>query len=196
MSLNKKDRKKRKKQIKKILEDIFIDEFSNEYTKTSFSKTFIEAVIRKQFPTALWHKDIYPIFLNGRNKLYKSYNGHDGYTKFINIDILDEREECEKKYERLMTEMCENRELPVFLDRDVKEYRIIYDLSIFEQIFGDILVSEVKCVKKRVSMMAKTGAILPSGRDSRDILRNTLRPLREIEFKESKPNGGIKNAHD
>lgn len=195
MSLNRKERKKRKKKIKKVLEEIFIDDFSNEYTKTSFSKAFIEAVVIKEFPSALWQKDIYPIFLNGRNKLYKSYNGHEGYSKFINIDILDEREECEKKYERLMSEMCENRELPVFLDRDVKEYRIIYDLYIFEQVFGDILVSEVKCVKKRISMMAKTGAKLPSGKDSRDLLRTTLSPLREIEFKESKSTEVLKNAH-
>ena len=83
-----------------------------------------------------------------------------------------------------MSEMCNNRELPVFLDKDVREYRIIYNLSIFEQVFGDLLVSEVKTVKKRISIMAKTGAKLPSGRDSRDLIRNTLKPLRELEFKE------------
>lgn len=196
MSLDRKERKKRKKVIKQILEKIFIDDISKEYTKTSYSKRFIEAVVNKEFPLVEWQSDIYPIFLAGRNKLYKSYNGHDGYAKFINIDILDEREECKKKYERLMAEMCENRELPVFLDRDVKEYRIIYDLNIFEQVFGDILVSEVKCVKKRISMMAKTGAKLPSGKDSRDLLRLTLNPLREIEYKESKPNEVIKSANN
>ena len=180
-----KERKKRKKAIKRILESIFIDDFFNEYTKTSYSKGFIEARIHKEFPSALWHKDIYPILLSGRNKLYKSYNEYDGYAKFINVDVMDEREECKKKYEKLMKEMCENQELPVFLDRDVKEYRIIYNLSIFEQIFGDLLVTEVKTVKKRISIMAKTGAKLPSGRDSRDLIRNTLKPLRELEFKES-----------
>lgn len=180
-----KERKKRKKVIKEILENIFIDDFFNEYTKTSYSKGFIEAKVHKEFPSALWHKDIYPILLSGRNKLYKSYNEYDGYAKFINVDVMDEREDCEKKYEKLMKEMCENQELPVFLDRDVKEYRIIYNLSIFEQVFGDLLVSEVKTVKKRISIMAKTGAKLPSGRDSRDLIRNTLKPLRELEFKES-----------
>ena len=183
--LSRLERKKRKKKIKRILEDIFIDDYSNEYTKTSYSKAFIEAKVHKEFPSILWHKDIYPIFLSGRKNLYKSYNGYDGYAKFINVDIMDEREVCEKKYERLIKEMCQNRELPIFLDRDVKEYRIIYNLNIFEQVFGDILVSEVKTVKMRISMMAKTGAKLPSGKDSRDLIRDTLKPLREIEYKES-----------
>lgn len=180
-----KERKKRKKAIRGILESIFIDDFFNEYTKTSYSKSFIEAKIHKEFPSALWHKDIYPILLSGRNKLYKSYNEYDGYAKFINVDVMDERKDCKKKYDKLMKEMYENQELPVFLDRDVKEYRIIYNLSIFEQVFGDLLVSEVKTVKKRISIMAKTGAKLPSGRDSRDLIRNILKPLRELEFKES-----------
>lgn len=45
-------------------------------------------------------------------------------------------------------------------------------------------------------MMAKTGAKLPSGKDSRDLLRLTLNPLREIEYKESKPNEVIKSANN
>ena len=183
-----KERKKQKKKIKRILENIFIDDFSNEYTTTSYSKRFIEAKVHKEFPKAYWQKDIYPILLSGRTKLYKSYNGYDGYAKFINVDIMDEREECEMKYEKLMNEMCENRELPVFFDKDVDQYRIIYNLAIFEQIFGDLLVSEVKTVKKRISIMAKTGAKLPSGKDSRNFIRTTLKPLRELEFKDSNSN--------
>lgn len=172
---------KSKKKIKTVLEDIFID--NNEYIKTSFSKKYIEAKVHEILPSAIWEKDIYSLFIIGRKRLYESYNGINGYSQFINVEYTDEREMCIKKYNRLMKEMCINRELPVFLDRDVREYRIIYDLPTYEQIFGDLLCSDVKIVKKRLKMMAKSGAKLPSGKDSRDLLRNTINPLKEIEYK-------------
>lgn len=175
---------KSKRKLKQILEDIFID--NNEYVKTSFSRKYIEARIHEKFPSVIWEKNIYPIFMNGRKKLYESYEGYAGYSEFINVEYTDEREICIRKYNKLMKEMCRNKELPIFLDRDVREYRIIYDLSTYEQIFGDLLSSDVKIVKKRLKMMAKSGARLPSGKDSRDLLRDTIKPLKEIEYKKER----------
>ncbi len=172
-----------RKKIKDILVEIFID--GNEYVKTSFSKQYIESIVHQAFPGANWQKDIYSLFLKGRNKLYKSFNGYSGYAKFINVEPLDERNECLQKYKKLMEELCKNEELPIFYDRDVSEYRVIYDLTTFESIFGDLLISTTKTMKKQMTIMAKTGAKLPSGKDSRDVLRNAVNPLKEIEYRES-----------
>ncbi len=171
----------RKKKIRDVLVKIFID--GSEYVKTSFSRGFIEARIKKMLPSAVWHKDIYPFFTKGRKILYESYNGSNQYVQFINIEYTDKRAICVEKYDALMKEMCNNHELPIFLDRDVREYRVIYDLPMFEQIFGDMIISAAKGLKNRLTIMAKTGAKLPSGRDSRDLLRDTINPLKELELR-------------
>lgn len=173
---------KNKGTIKDTLIGLFID--GNEYRNVSYTKDEILACVRSEHPDPDWQKDIYSAFSKGRKVLKTCYEEFNGYGASINGPILSSREICENKFKKSIEECLSQKELPVYLDRKSKKYRVVHDLRIFENIFGAFIGNLSNTLKNQLTLMGKTGGKLSSGRCSRELLTEVGTPLKELAYKE------------
>jgi hypothetical protein len=174
-----------KKDIREILTGLFID--GNEYRNISYTKDEILACVRIEQPDPEpdW-KNIYSVFTKGRKVLKTCYEGYNGYGASINGPILSTREICENKFKKSIEECLSQKELPAYLDRKSGKYRIVYDLNIFEKVFGRFIGRQSVALKNNITLLGKTGGNLRSGKSARVILRDIEPNIKELAYKKKK----------
>ena len=173
-----------KRGIEKLLFELFYDEDGKEYTSTSFSRDFLLNMVAKTYPTVNWEKDVYLIirkWQKGHDEYYNSIYNEDKIL--VEAGVTDTREICERKYLNGLSLLASERRVPLYYDRDIKEWRAAKALSIYEEIIGDKILQHHNLRNRNLKKLAKRGGRLLSGTEARQIIFDLIDESKKLENK-------------
>lgn len=164
---------------------MFYDEFAGEYIGTSFSREFIFNAVLKEYPNTIWNNDVYYIIKKWQRECDSFYDGIFNENKLLlEAGVTDTREICERKYENFLTLFADKRQVPLYYDHDIKEWRVAKSLQIFEEIIGDKVINYHRLRNENLTRLAKRGGKLLSGVDSRKIIFDLFDETKKLENKQ------------
>lgn len=174
-----------KRGIEKILWNLFYDEIAGEYTSTSFSRNLIFNQVLKEYPNSDWNNDVYYVIKKWQRACDNFYDGIFNENRLLlEAGVTDTREICERKYNNFLTLFANKKQVPLYYDHDIKEWRAAKSLQIFEEIIGDKILTYHNLRNENLTRLAKRGGRLLSGVDSRKIVFDLFEETKKLENKQ------------
>lgn len=171
-----------RRSIEKVLFEEFYD--GSEFIGSSFSREVLMTLIKEQIPNVNWD-DVYQIIISWRSAYNNLYDGIYNENKLLlEAGITDTRDICKRKYQNGLMLFANEKKVPLYYDRDIKEWRVPTTLEIYEEIIGDKVLQYHRLRNESLTKLAKRGGKLLSGVETRQIIFDLFEETKKLENKE------------